>query len=98
MSFDTHWLHFEITHGPQAPGAKEDALFWYKKGQDDTADRETEEEDSRGERDNFNAGYDEGLRDGSNKVLHFVRKFATVGEETDPLTKENLLEFLETLK
>ena len=37
MNFDKRWLQFEITHGPQSPGAKEDALFWYNAGASDTA-------------------------------------------------------------
>ena len=32
MNFDKRWLQFEITHGPQSPGAKEDALFWFNAG------------------------------------------------------------------
>mgnify|MGYP003464606490 FL=1 len=35
MSFDKRWIEFEKQHGPQSPGAKEDALFWYKAGQSD---------------------------------------------------------------
>lgn len=31
-TFDTHWREHENRHGPQPPGAKEDALFWYNKG------------------------------------------------------------------
>ena len=37
MSFDKRWIEFEKQHGPQSPGAKEDALFWYNAGAADTA-------------------------------------------------------------
>lgn len=98
MSFDTHWLHFEITHGPQSPGAKEDALFWYKKGQDDTVDRETEKEDEGEEEPTPADTYSDGYEDGRDFAIRRVQEFANVDTPEDPLTKENLLEFLETLK
>lgn len=98
MDFDTHWLHFEITHGPQAPGAKEDALFWYKKGQADTVDRETEKEDAEHEEEPTPADIDEAYNEGQAHVIGLVRDFANADAPEDPLSKENLLEFLETLK
>lgn len=94
MTFDKRWLQFEITHGPQSPGAKEDALFWYNAGQSDTEDTVIKEEDSRGEAESFKDGF----ASGKYHVVQRVKTFATVNEPSDPLTKENLLEFLETLR
>lgn len=95
MTFDKRWLQFEITHGPQSPGAKEDALFWYNAGQSDMPCVATQKEDAEPA---TPAELDESYNEGEAHVIGLVRDFANADVPDDPVTKENLLQFLETLR
>ena len=95
MTFDKRWIQFEAKHGPQSPGAKEDALFWYRGGQIDVPDVATQKEDAEPA---TPAELDESYNEGQAHVIGLVRDFANANVPDDPLTKENLLQFLETLR
>ena len=97
MNFDTHWVHFEQKHGPQSLGAKEDALFWFKKGEASVPDVDTQKEDARDlGSDADEEAFDYGFASGKYHICQRVREFAY--NECHSPDGEALLKLLETLE